>query len=1843
MKGNTKAAKLPASAIAVLFVLSAFLVFGFAQPAAHSVPQASPASSLIAHDMIVGGGFGIPSWSLSGGTMYIQGNLTVMAGGLVTLNNETLVFDDFANGNNLASYESAPLFHLIVEDGGKLIMHHSTITTNLNLIDDIPVLGVYLQNGADLVMEQRSALTFPGQFVSLDSNITMINSTINGPSPSSFNKQYINETVFPPGLFANPPVMSLFGGNVLVVNSSVSIFENNSTSNDMTDVFVENYPFASDTNQMENVTYTLEALPTSVFHQNPLADTTTDQQLSNLTAFDQLSYNILAGQRLSVTNFTFGGVTQDLSSVQLNVAYKSQSGGAGTAYWTYGNMSVPEGSLPLPSSSTWSNVSLNLPPMTAGNLARLQVWINDSTGTLLINKLWLTFSVTYSAFRHLLIAGSSSFTAINSYIGVNFNPKRNLHTSVIVDDAAHAYMYGVRVNAANFTNMTKPAMEGASAALQAKPLSFGPLNTPVAGDQLPKLEHSGVYYATPSNGVFQTYGMNISRGTTLNSVISSATLYFTSNSSTGSMIYVGEEGQPVSSYVATGVRISDLITYSINLYNLGFTNLSQIANLVVYINDAGTGVPLYLSNMYVQVSVIPQIYLYRFAGISIYSEQGLPVSGSSLLPSYAGSTPDNTTPGSPASYFVAPLNNYQQTPPQTVLSYLGRTSTSYSVTNQFGSAVIPLMTDVIYSSVYPDSLYVGNYTLDIQFNGSSYGSSVSFPPFPNVTASTQFMQFNVSISVLLPLPVISVSRPLIQPGFLYAGQNGTVEFNVSNSGSTGVTNMPVNISDSASGKLVSYRDMEISVGPKSTVTVSIPWKFTHGYNNSIAVLANPNRTVPEPYYGGDFNSTIYFVEPNLPELVVTSSGISFSPSTAYTGKPVEITAIIENFLGRANATNVSVSFYAGNPLSGGTFIGDSVVNVSAGAANSTSIHWIPNIIGSIPVYVYVDPSHNLTQYSRAGNLNYSILNVQLTTDEQDLVVNNSNSGPNNPFIIDTTLNMSSNVIVTQSGYLWVGGGFNFIESSANQYAIVVNQSAKLVLKDGTITSNFALNMFAYDHSSVYFYSSSVGSTVDLVTGGNAFVYMSGTSFSGGLVTAPSSSATINAYNTTFSTPLTIGYSEVAHLFNTAAPSVSAQSSAVAYIYRWLSVTVYGPSSVVMPQSNVTVYSFSNTKYLSGNVYAKMETNSSGVALFAGLSDTITGSGDVYSGNYMVNASVFNEKTWYAPEIDVSLAHYTAPLLQQNANVSMQLVILLPQLVVTPSDISVLPVQSTQSKIVEGSNATVTALVFNLGYAPVTQNFTVTFLLPGMPEVNVTTALTSPLLVGEAVPVETVWQVPMSYGNMTITVLVNGARTLPEASYRANTASLNVTVFSLPLLMPQSMTVTGTFQEYGNLTFNVYIVNKGQTDAGPFVVSILEGNSTSDINTVVANGTEPGLDAFGSEIAHINWTVPAFPAGVRTEHLYFTAVVDSNHSVREASYAQSELIQPVSVNITQAQVNASVSISSTSVRTGSVMIVTVDVVSKSTGKALPSYPVTVELYNFRGQPEPSVTIQATTSSNGLVILRVPIPASVSSGTYHFNVYSNGQFISASQSFNIASSAPSTGFSPLYLLIIVAAAIAAFGGFSLYLYRYGLARVVECGNCGAFIPETSKRCPYCGVEFEAGTAKCSNCSSWIPANSKQCPICGVKFADEGEAEKEDEYTAGMRREYAAFVEKFKSQAKAEMGKRYSEKAFLGWWKKQPTYLSFEDWLSRQQSIRKAKMVPCPVCGEPNPESAKECVKCGSPMASAPQKEVQPQQVQQPVEEKKPQQEPRRVVVPKKIIRKVEEKQPQEQQKDNQEGNQ
>ena len=257
---------------------------------------------------------------------------------------------------------------------------------------------------------------------------------------------------------------------------------------------------------------------------------------------------------------------------------------------------------------------------------------------------------------------------------------------------------------------------------------------------------------------------------------------------------------------------------------------------------------------------------------------------------------------------------------------------------------------------------------------------------------------------------------------------------------------------------------------------------------------------------------------------------------------------------------------------------------------------------------------------------------------------------------------------------------------------------------------------------------------------------------------------------------------------------------------------------------------------------------------------------------------------------------------------------------------------------------------------------------------------------------------------------------------------------------------------------------------------------------------------------------------------------------------------------------------------------------------------VEVWLEKDGQKVSELVNGTTRSDGTFEISLHLRQGLD-GQYRIvvNASIGGKTETTSQLIQVKA-APEGGIPWYAYLLIFALVSAVIIAFSAYLYKYGLGRMVECGECAALIPEASKRCPKCGVQFEPGTAKCSECSAWIPSNSTQCPECGTKFITEAINEEEDAHIKRMREQYESYVETYREEAKIEMGRKYTDARFPTWWKKHPAFISFEQWLSQEEEKLKSGGTLCPVCGIHNPRGSPICQKCGSTL-EAPKSPAEP----------------------------------------------
>ena len=199
-------------------------------------------------DRVIGSDYAVSHWNIT--TSYtMNGNLTIRSGGVVTVTGGGLVFAENLGADRIPNTADDRIYYLIIEDGGKLILRNSTITTNLNQLNAFPSLGVIVRNGGVLEAND-STMAFPGHMIIDDSTLTMWRSTITGNSQVG---TYCNSTYFPAEVFQYAPVLLFMSSTVNLYDSSLpSIYQTPNPTFNTTQIYANmynhDYPFVTDHN-----------------------------------------------------------------------------------------------------------------------------------------------------------------------------------------------------------------------------------------------------------------------------------------------------------------------------------------------------------------------------------------------------------------------------------------------------------------------------------------------------------------------------------------------------------------------------------------------------------------------------------------------------------------------------------------------------------------------------------------------------------------------------------------------------------------------------------------------------------------------------------------------------------------------------------------------------------------------------------------------------------------------------------------------------------------------------------------------------------------------------------------------------------------------------------------------------------------------------------------------------------------------------------------------------------------------------------------------------------------------------------------------------------------------------------------------------------------------------------------------------------------------------------------------------------------------------------------------------------------------------------------------------------
>ncbi len=1842
-------------------------------------------------DIFIGSDYENDSLYIEDRTHYLDANLTVRSGGTVIVENGGLSFTQDSGADGIPGTSDDNVYSLVVEDGGKLILRNSVLTTTLNQLYDIPNLGVIVRNGG-MLQANDSTLKFPGHLVVDNSTLEMRNSTLTGHNSTQIST-YCMSDYFPADSFQFSPVTLFMSSTVNIYDSTINkLYERGGDTN----IYNSTFTFAADDGDRRNVTYNLTRTP-SVFAPSNNATGTID----NARTDDLSNVTVAPSEVFATDNIDMAGMTLDsaeIGVVTLHVEYKTDPGysGTNTFQWGFENGGMTSTSIQPSDTAAAYNTSINqevveseaLPSMSSTDLSQLNISFanDDPSNNLYIDRVWVTVEFTMQTYQNITISGDTSLTAVNSMITCDYSDIEDDHNSFVSTGGAKAYLYGTYFYEGNVSvgPDRQPALVPSDSSFDATPFRKGPSDD--TGSPIANLtQQDGNLYLITDTSTLSVDELNHSgfsgkvEGAVLNVAYSTGAPYVGTD-----YVQYSTEGTPLKNTSIGIENTGTLETLSFDLYEEGIDTFEKIADLNLTLENSGGG-DIYVDKLWIEVTLESSVNIYRWAEVSVEDSQSLPVSGATVN---ATLQPDDIE-----AYYYTP-EGIATTPPQNVLEYLGKNSSSFKMTNTAGEVLLPLLSEVANEDTLPNTEALGSYDLNVTYYNETgtgyYGETgVSFNLYPAMGLADQTEDVEkILTDLVLEKPDLLVSSIAVDPSTVYEGEIAEVTATVENIGLTSALNFTVVFYDFNA-------EMEQEIGNatigelayNSSVNVTIEWNSTTpAGSHTVTVMADADKKLLEKEEDNNLNSVQVEILAHLPDLSIQPGDINITPQPGYTESEITAEVTVRNTNGLENAVNAEIEFYFQNPDEGGTLIGTTTIDVATGGSNTTTFSWIPNEIGDYPIYVSVNRDRSIMEYDYTNNTAFKNITVELTVDPDfDLIVEDENTttitGGTSPFPCD------SNIVVRKNGTLVIdSASLRILQNSHYQYRIVVSDNGTLWLNDATIFSTYSFELYLFDNSSLVVNDSTLETTMKVIANDDSTMDITGSTIKAELIAPTSSNTVLTAMNTTFTKSWSsFGGNAVAHLTSVSSPNLSITGNATVYHYRWLDITVLDGTGAVLPDAYVGVhFYFNNTLYASGM------TDSDGKLLIQALSDIITPSKTKFVGNYMVNATFWFDGDRYDSEspLAVSLDPYSKPLFRNDIQIAIQIESALPDL--DP------PFYVSDDTPYRGQNVTLSANVSNVGVVPA-NDVVVRFEDNGSLIRDVVVDTLSP---GETVTVESWWiaDYPIGEHNLSVTVDPNGLIPEMDTTNNENYTLVNVYGTAEFVLLPSDITTDpSSLSENHTVTVSIVVKNIGDlaatdvrvdlyeswegapsqlvgydeisvlsagdsavavimwtpTDYGNYTLTAVvdepdiieepsEDNNMASISLYVERDYRPDFKFVGplivsaddeavanasvGELVELSCEVKndGLASSLGLEIAFHAVDIDGLHTVIGSVYSDFQAGETVTANISWAvnvtsgdydlmavlnpghqieerdysndNITTSFEVKppvpSIIIDLGGVyqynqdtqILVRGDVTNEINDEPLAGVTVVVTLRDSTGsQIGDNRTV--TTSSSGHFETAIYLPPGIE-GNYEIEVgvqladetYTDAQPINVTPTFEPSSL-------PWWVWVLIIGAVASvIIGFSAYLYRYGLGQMVECGECGALIPESSKKCPNCGTEFEKGTSKCSECGAWIPATSTSCPECGVQFVGEAIGEEEGEYMKKMRRQYEEMVEEHKERAKEELGDKYSESKFLDWWKKQPSYVTFEEWLTQEEE-RKKGAFPCPVCETLNPRGATICHKCGT----------------------------------------------------------
>lgn len=131
-------------------------------------------------------------------------------------------------------------------------------------------------------------------------------------------------------------------------------------------------------------------------------------------------------------------------------------------------------------------------------------------------------------------------------------------------------------------------------------------------------------------------------------------------------------------------------------------------------------------------------------------------------------------------------------------------------------------------------------------------------------------------------------------------------------------------------------------------------------------------------------------------------------------------------------------------------------------------------------------------------------------------------------------------------------------------------------------------------------------------------------------------------------------------------------------------------------------------------------------------------------------------------------------------------------------------------------------------------------------------------------------------------------------------------------------------------------------------------------------------------------------------------------------------------------------------------------------------------------------------------------------------------------------------------IVIGLVVVVGG--VFVSRRIRSDSVECSECGSIVSARAAGCPACGTCFDRDESQCIHCGNQIPAGVTACPHCHRTTNNRPVRPG----NTSDRESYHEHIEQFRAAAHGDLGDDFPEPSFWEWWRQQPSYQSYRDWL-------------------------------------------------------------------------------------------